>query len=69
MKLEIIKEEEYNNPTWYFLRVNEKTIACSKKLEEIEQRYEEIKENPSLANSSRITLKSEEIVVNLQEKN
>lgn len=68
MKLEIIKEEEYNNPTWYFLRVDDKTVTCSKSLEEIEKRYEEIKENPSLVNSSRITLKSEEIVVNLQEK-
>ena len=69
MKLEIIKEEEYNNPIWYFLRANGKTVTCSKSLEEIEQRYEEIKENPSLVNSSRIVLKSEEIVVNLQEKN
>jgi hypothetical protein len=69
MKLEIIKETEYNNPTWYLLRVNGTTITCSKTLEEIEQRYEEIKENPSLINPSRIILKSEEIVVNLQEKN
>jgi|LauGreDrversion4_2_1035121.scaffolds.fasta_scaffold79009_4 hypothetical protein len=69
MKLEIIKEEEYNNPTWYFLRANDKTISCSKNLEEIEKRYEEIKENPSLINPSRIILKSEEIIVNLQEKN
>jgi archaellum component FlaC len=48
--------------------VDDKTVTCSKSLEEIEKRYEEIKENPSLVNSSRITLKSEEIVVNLQEK-
>ena len=55
MKLEIVKEEEYNNPIWYFLRVNDKTVTCSKSLEEIEKRYEEIKENPSLVLSSRIT--------------
>ena len=69
MKLEIIKEEEYNSPTWYLLRVNGITITCSKTLEEIEQRYEEIKQNPDMVNPSRIILKSEEIVVNLQEKN
>lgn len=69
MKLEIIKEEEYNQPTWYLLRVNDRTVTCSKSLEEIEERYEEIKENPEMLNPSRIILKSEEIVVNLQEKN
>ncbi len=65
MKLEIIKEEEYDKPTWYFLRVDGKTISCSKSLEEIEQRYEEVKKDPSVINSSRIVLKSEEIIVDL----
>lgn len=69
MKLEIIKEEEYNQPTWYLLRVNGRTVSCSRTLEEIEKSYKEIKENPEMLNPSRIVLKSEEIVVNLQEKN
>ncbi len=65
MKLEIIKEEEFNSPTWYLLKANDKTIACSKQLEEIEKHYEEIKQNPNLINPSKTILKSEEITVNL----
>lgn len=65
MKLEIIKEEEFNNPTWYVLRVDDKIVTCSKQLEEIEKYYEEIKQNPSIINPSKIVLKSEEINVNL----
>lgn len=65
MKLEIIKEEEFNSPTWYLLKVNDRTIVCSKQLEEIEKHYEEIKQNPSIINPSKIVLKSEEIIVDL----
>lgn len=65
MKLEIIKEEEFNNPTWYVLRVDDKIVTCSKQLEEIEKHYEEIRQNPNLINPSKIVLKSEEINVTL----
>jgi hypothetical protein len=65
MKLEIIKKQEFNNPTWYFLRVNDISITCSRDLEEIEKYYEEVKKDPNLANTSTIILKSEEINVNL----
>jgi len=65
MKLEIIKEEEFNSPTWYILKANDRTVACSKQLEEIEKYYEEIKQNPSIINPSKIVLKSEEIIVDL----
>lgn len=65
MKLEIIKEEEFNSPTWYILKANDRTIVCSKDLTEVELHYEKIKENPNLVNPLRIILKSEEINVNL----
>lgn len=65
MKLEIIEEKEYRKPTWYILKMNDRTIDCSQNLEEIEGYYAEIKKDPSIVNSSKIILKSEEINVNL----
>ena len=65
MKLEIIKEEEYNKPTWYILKLDERTIDCSRNLEEVEKFYEKIKQDPTILNSSKTILKSEEIILNL----
>lgn len=65
MKLEIIKEQEFGSKAWYILKANDRTIDYSRKLEEIEAIYEEVKKDPSVINPSRIVLKSEEINVNL----
>jgi hypothetical protein len=61
MKLEIIKETKFNEPTWYILKVDGFVLQCSKRLEEVEDLYEQIKNNPELAKEERVILKSEEI--------
>lgn len=61
MTLEILKEEKYNDPTWYILKLDGIAIQCSRKLEEIEQMYEELKNNPELLNPKITVLKSEQI--------
>ena len=65
MKIEIIREQEFNKPEWYILKVNNGTVECSRSLEEIETLYDQIKSNPEVLNNRKIVLKSEEIDVNL----
>ena len=69
MTLEIVKEVSYNDGTWYSLKVDGTSKQYSRKLEEIEKLYQEIKDNPEILNTEKIILKSEEIIVDLQEKN
>ena len=66
MTVEIIKEEKFNEPTWYFLRVDGVSVTCSKDLKEIEDMYDDVTNNPDLLISSKTILKSQEISVNLQ---
>lgn len=66
MKIEIIRDKEYNKEPWYVLKVNDRTFDCSRELEEMELLFEKIKEDPSIINPSKIVLKSEEINVDLQ---
>jgi hypothetical protein len=61
MTLEIIKEEKFNEATWYGLKVNGSSFQYSRKLEEIEQLYEELKNNPDLINTKITVLKSEQV--------
>ena len=61
MTLEIIKEEKFNEGTWYALNVNNIPHKYSRKLEEVEQLYEEIKSNPEILNTKVTVLKTEEI--------
>jgi hypothetical protein len=61
MKLEIIKEEKFNEGVWYALNVNNIPHKYSRKLEEVEQLYEELKANPELLNTKVTILKTEEI--------
>lgn len=68
MTIEIIKEEQYGEPTWYFLRVDNLSVKCSKILTEIEEAFVEIINNPDLLTKRKTILKSYEISVNLQEK-
>jgi len=68
MTVEIMKEEKFNEPTWYFLKSDGVAVTCSKNLKEIEDMYDQIINNPDLLVSSKTILKSEEVFVNLQEK-
>jgi len=61
MTLEIIKEEKFNESPWYILRMNGSSIQCSRRLEEIEEMYNQIVENPDIIKESRTVLKSQEI--------
>lgn len=61
MKLEIVEEKTFNEGTWYSLRVDGKSFQYSKKLEEIEELYQKIKNDPSVLNEQKNVLKSEEI--------
>lgn len=65
MKLEIIREDEFNSPTWYILKVDDRTVACSKEFDEIESLYDKIKEDPNSFKNSKVVLKSEQIDVSL----
>jgi hypothetical protein len=68
MKLEIVKEEKYGEPTWFLLRVDNMCMKASKNLEEVEHVYNELLDNPDLLIHKKTILKSDEISVNLQEK-
>lgn len=61
MTLEIVKEEAYGEPTWYFVRVDGSSIKCSKNLEEMVEFYDELKNNPELVKPKKTILKSDEI--------
>jgi len=67
MKLEITKEVSYNDGTWYSLKIDGISKQYSRKLEEIEKLYQEIKDNPEILNTEKIILKSEEIDVSLKD--
>jgi hypothetical protein len=61
MKLEIIKEEKFNEAPWYILRLDDMAIQCSRKLEEIEGMYNQIIEDPEIIKETKTVLKSQEI--------
>lgn len=61
MKLEIVKDEKYGEPTWYFVKVDGTTYQCSKDLQEMEELYEHIKNNPEVVKNQKTILRSEEI--------
>jgi hypothetical protein len=61
MKLEIVEEIKLNEDPWYCVRVDDVTIKYSRKLEEIEKIYQEIKDNPESLKEKINVLKSEEI--------
>ena len=61
MKLEMVREEKFNEPTWYFVKVDGVTYQCSKDFQEMENLYESLRKNPDLAKSRKTILKSEEI--------
>jgi hypothetical protein len=61
MTLEIIKEVKMNEGAWYILKADGVIVDCSRKLEQLEIMFEEIKNDPSLIKGSTTILKSEEI--------
>lgn len=66
MKLEILQETSHEDGVWYSLKVDGRSKKYSRKLEEIEQLYQEIKDNPEILNPTIDVLKSEEICVSLE---
>jgi hypothetical protein len=69
MKLEIIEEKKYSEGAWYCVKVDGVAVKYSRIFEEIEKIYQEIKDNPEVLKEKINVLKSEEIFVDLQEKN
>lgn len=61
MKLEIVKEEKLAEATWYCLKVDDVAVQFSRKLEEIEELFEQIKANPEIVKDRKTVLKCEEI--------
>ncbi len=61
MKLEIIKETKINEGTWYILKADDLIVDCSRKLEEVENMFEEIKKDPEIIKGVKTVLKSEQI--------
>jgi hypothetical protein len=61
MTLEIIRETKINEGTWYILKADSIVVDCSRKLEEVENMFEEIKKDPEILKGVKTVLKSEEI--------
>lgn len=61
MKLEIIKEEKFNEPTWYLLKADDRLVDCSKNVMEMLQLFDKIRTDPSSLETVKTVLKSEEI--------
>jgi hypothetical protein len=61
MTLEIIKEEKFNEAAWYILKLDGMAIQCSRRLEEIEDMYNQIVENPDVMKETKTVLKSQQI--------
>jgi hypothetical protein len=61
MKLEIIKEQKFNEPAWYFFKVDDVSYQCSRDLQEIKEVYENVKNNPDILKNEKTILISEEI--------
>lgn len=62
MKLEIIKEQKFNEQPWYIFRIDDEHILGSFTLEKVEALYDLCKNNPeSFIKETTEILKSEEI--------
>jgi hypothetical protein len=61
MTLEIIREVKLNEGIWYILKADGIIVDCSRKLEQLESMFDQIKNDPSLVKGSTTILKSEEI--------
>lgn len=61
MKLEIIKEVKINEGAWYILKADGIIVDCSRKLELLEDMFDQIKNDPNLVKGSVTILRSEEI--------
>lgn len=65
MTLEILMRKEFEQPEWYYLRVDGISVKCSRNLDEITEYYDKVLEDPSIVKEQQIILKSQEIDVNL----
>lgn len=66
MNLKLEKEQRPDNPNpWYRITMNDSYVDGSYDFETISKKFEEIKSTPSLAETRKEVLRSEEISVNL----
>jgi len=63
MKVELIKEERFNESPYYIIRVDDKFVTGSPEQEKAEKLYNDLISNPDALKTKIEILKSEEIDV------
>lgn len=66
MKIEIIKEQKFDENPWYGLYVDDLFIVGSFTLDIVERKYEKIKNTPNFKINTKEILKSEEFGLSLE---
>lgn len=69
MKVELIKEERFNEDPYYIIRVDDKFVTGSSLEDKAEKLYNDLVSNPDALKTKVKILKSEEIDVSLPETN
>jgi hypothetical protein len=67
-KIELIKKEQFNEPAYYYVTVNDVMIdsSFSKKLDHTQYIYEQLVKDPTLMDTKTTILKSDKIDVSLK---
>ena len=68
MKIELIKEEEYNQGPWYKVKVDGEVIQLFAEEDTAAKLFEAIIADPNILKKKEIILDSREIVVSLQDE-
>ena len=69
MKVELIKEERFNEGPYYIIKVDDKFVTGSAYEDKAEELYNELISNPDVLKTKVKILKSKEIDVSLEEEN
>lgn len=69
MKVELEEQVKYNTDPWYIIRVDGEYFTGTGNKVNAVKMYEEIIADPTVINTKRIILKSEEITLPLDETN
>jgi len=69
MKVELVEEIKYNEQPWYIIRINGQYIKGTGNKIIAESLYEEIIADPNSVKTKINVLKSQELVVSLDEQN
>lgn len=69
MKVELIKEERFNEDPYYIIRVDDKFVTGSPYEDKAEKLYNDLVSNPDALKTKMKILKSEEVDVSLPETN